>query len=411
MAQDFSGQNLQGRSFKGRTDLMGANFSYADIRGADFTNAILTGANFSYAQAGVQSYWATVLLIISLGLSTLSGFVSAFAGAYTGSALISQDKHEVLAGGFILITLVLFFTITIRQGLLKALGVGVVAVGLTAIAAVVAGEPTLAVTIITVGLAVVAAAIAMAVTAAVTTAGALAAAGAVTIVAAGAGVVAAAGAVVAITGEATAAAAVATIAVVVAMAVAGLSAYVSWQALAGNKKYGLIRLISVTLASMGGTSFRKADLTDADFTQAMLKSTDFREANLRRTCWFQGKKLDLARVGRTYLDNSQVRQLVVTGEGEESNFDGFSLRGINLRGANLVAASLVGTDLRDANLQSANLSRANLQHTKLDGTDLTGACLAGASIEEWGITSETKLDRVQRQYIFRLLAKKKEPRS
>lgn len=36
---DFSGQNLRGRNFKGRKDLADANFSYADIRGANFTNA------------------------------------------------------------------------------------------------------------------------------------------------------------------------------------------------------------------------------------------------------------------------------------------------------------------------------------------------------------------------------------
>lgn len=53
MSQDFSGQNLRGRSFKGQ-NLEGANFSTVDIRGTNFTGANLTGANFSYAQAGRQ---------------------------------------------------------------------------------------------------------------------------------------------------------------------------------------------------------------------------------------------------------------------------------------------------------------------------------------------------------------------
>ncbi|MEH1853053.1 MAG: hypothetical protein V7L11_15620 [Nostoc sp.] len=34
MALDNSCQNLRGRNFKGRQDLAGANFSYADIRGS-----------------------------------------------------------------------------------------------------------------------------------------------------------------------------------------------------------------------------------------------------------------------------------------------------------------------------------------------------------------------------------------
>ena len=38
MAEDFSGQNLRGRSFKGR-DLTGANFSGTDIRGATFLHS------------------------------------------------------------------------------------------------------------------------------------------------------------------------------------------------------------------------------------------------------------------------------------------------------------------------------------------------------------------------------------
>ena len=53
MYQDFSGQNLRGRSFEGQ-NLEGADFSRADIRGANFTNANLRGANFSKAKAGLQ---------------------------------------------------------------------------------------------------------------------------------------------------------------------------------------------------------------------------------------------------------------------------------------------------------------------------------------------------------------------
>ena len=49
---------------------------------------------------------------------------------------------------------------------------------------------------------------------------------------------------------------------------------------------------AIAFAATGGTSFRNADLTDADFTSATLKSTDFREATLTRTRWHQAKKLD-----------------------------------------------------------------------------------------------------------------------
>ncbi|WGV25579.1 pentapeptide repeat-containing protein [Halotia branconii] len=39
----------------------------------------------------------------------------------------------------------------------------------------------------------------------------------------------------------------------------------------------------------GGTSFRHANLTDANFQKAELKSTDLRQANLTHTCCFKLK--------------------------------------------------------------------------------------------------------------------------
>jgi uncharacterized protein YjbI with pentapeptide repeats len=406
MAHDFSGQNLRGRSFKGRKDLSGANFSYADIRGADFTKAILKGANFSHVQAGRQHHWAIVLLAVSLFLSTLSGFVSAFAGDTTGAALISENPIEIFTGVVIFITLAVFFLLTIRRSLLVAFGV--VAVVLAAAAAAeVAGVAVAGAVVAAVGAGAMA--MALAVVAAVAASGAGAGAGAVAVVAAAAA--AAAGLAVPLAASGAVAGAVAAaVAVAVAMSVAGLSTSVSRQALAGDQKYAFIRTIAIAFAATGGTSFRSADLTDADFTQSILESTNFTEANLTRTCWFQAKKLDFARVGKTYLETPQVRQLLITKEGQNQNFDNLPLRGVNLRRANLVDASFIGADLSEANLQSANLLKAKLKQTQLDRTDLTGAYLTGAYIEGWGITSETKIDAEVREYLLRRAAKKRRPR-
>lgn len=48
---DYKDQNLQDRSFVGR-ELTGADFSGADLRGCDFTRATLIGANFERATTG-----------------------------------------------------------------------------------------------------------------------------------------------------------------------------------------------------------------------------------------------------------------------------------------------------------------------------------------------------------------------
>ncbi|MEH1791305.1 pentapeptide repeat-containing protein [Nostoc sp.] len=79
MPQDFSCQNLRGRSFKGQ-NLAGANFSGADIRGADFTGANLRGTNFNNAKAGLQKGWASFLVCVSWLLSGISGFFLAITG-------------------------------------------------------------------------------------------------------------------------------------------------------------------------------------------------------------------------------------------------------------------------------------------------------------------------------------------
>ncbi len=50
-----------------------------------------------------------------------------------------------------------------------------------------------------------------------------------------------------------------------------------------DEREAWLRTIAIAIAATGGTSFRYADLTDADFTSATLKSTDFRNANFNRT--------------------------------------------------------------------------------------------------------------------------------
>ncbi|MEM6754961.1 MAG: pentapeptide repeat-containing protein, partial [Cyanobacteria bacterium P01_C01_bin.38] len=67
----FSGQNLQNRSFRGQ-NLTGANFSKADIRGANFSNTILKDANFSNAIGGLPTKWLVTLILVSHTLTILS---------------------------------------------------------------------------------------------------------------------------------------------------------------------------------------------------------------------------------------------------------------------------------------------------------------------------------------------------
>lgn len=404
MPLDFSHHNLRGRSFKA-LNLESANFSYANIQSADFTNANLRGANFSHAKAGSQKRNTTILVLISWLLSAFSGFFSGLTSYVIGLLFKTSNLDYQIAGLVAIVIVIIFFAITIRQGIPAGLG----AVALTgAIAVVIAGALTLA------NQDIVLAAVA-AITVAVTLVVTIAVAAAVAVTVALAGVIAVAIAVaIAVTVAVAVAVALpkalaAVVAAAGAVAFALLSVYIGWRSLQGDKKYALIRNIVIAFAAWGGTSFRNADLTDADFTGATLKSTDLRNANLTRTCFKNTKQFDLVRPGSSYLQNAQVRQVLITGQGQDKNFDGQVLRGVNFRQANLQDASFIGADLSEANLQDADLSRAKLVQTQLDRTDFTGVTLTGAYIEDWGITGETKFDEVRCEYVYMRLPTKEKP--
>jgi uncharacterized protein YjbI with pentapeptide repeats len=414
MPQDFSDKNLRGRSFKGQ-NLTGANFSYADIRGANFTNAILTEADFTRAKAGLQKRWTIFLVTLSLFLSVISGLMSAFvsirvAGLWTPDII---KQYTILPSVLVLIVLAIFFIATIRQGIggvAVAAAVAVTAAGAVPVVQGVAGGAAGAAAAAVPLEAAVVVAAAVAATAAVAVAVAVAGAGAVAAAVAAAVAVAVAGAVavaVAVLGAvlgagAAEAAVVGTVGVAGVVAVAGLGIYVAWRALAGDEKHAFVRTIAIAFAATGGTSFRNADLTDANFTKATLKSTDFRTANLTRTCFRNTERLDRARVGNSILADTRVRELLITGYGYNKSYVGADLQGANLTGVNLSYANLKQANLSKATLHLANLEFAKLIHTQALATDFTAASFTGACLEAWNIDGNTKLDHVDCRFVYLL---------
>ncbi|OKH31742.1 hypothetical protein NIES2101_41310 [Calothrix sp. HK-06] len=443
MYKDFSGQNLRGRSFKGQ-NLEGADFSRADIRGANFTGANLIGANFSKAKAGLQKRSCVLLVVISWLLVGISGFFSAFVGALISLIFEIFDSTSItlenqIASWVSLIVIIALIAILIRQGINSTFAFAFTVVG--AVAGAVAFAFTVygafAIARFRAGAEVEAFAFAF------DKAFAFARAGAVVITVAVAFAIAFTGAfaiafteAVAVAGAiAGAFAIVITVAVAAAEAVAGevasalkgsyigtgagaitgtfvfflLSVYISRQAMKGSEKYVLICTTAIAFASFGGTSFRDTNLTNTNFNGAILKSTDFRGANLTRTCFQETKKLDRIRPGTSYLKESKVRQVILTGQGQELNFGRQDLRGVNFQGAYLQDASFIGADLSNANLQDADLSRAKLVQTQLDGTDFTGATLTGVYIEDWNVTSSTNFTGVRCEYVYMRLPTKDNP--
>lgn len=423
MAQDYRRAKLRGKSFRGK-DLSGADFSYTNIRGVDFSNANLEGANFSHAKTGLQKRFCIVLVFSALLLSALSGLLSAIGGSLIGILLLNTNRENLYVGVVSLAVLLVFFLITLYRGVSAAFGfmalsvtcaslfavawAGVVAVtwaggtahaGAMELAQVVAVIVTGSVAIVATILGTVT--IAAAVTLAGTVAGLFAVTASLAIAAILSGIMTVMAAKVnPLAGGVT---------VVVSAIVILLSTYIGCRALFEDKKQLAIRNLVFSIVTRYGTNFQDCNLTDADFTRASVKNANFLKANLTRTCWFEVQKLNLAAVGKSYLANRTIRNIVVQKNLQNQNFDGWDLQGINLRAANLIDASLVGTKLNNTDLRNANLMRANLMHSQIDNTDFRTAILTGAYIDNWGITSQTKLEGVDCEYIFMRVPTKENP--
>ena len=186
------------------------------------------------------------------------------------------------------------------------------------------------------------------------------------------------------------------------------SAYVGWQVLKENEKFEILRLIGLTLSSLGGTSFSGADLAGATFSQARLKSTNFANSRKNNTClthvcWQGAQQLNRARVGNAILQDRKVRTLLTMPEkGYKQDFSNVNLRGANLSGVTLEKATLTRAILSGALLKGTILKDAVLTEAQAVNADFTNACLTGATLEAWNIDSTTIFKNIDCEYVYLL---------
>lgn len=417
--KDFSGENLRGLSFKGQ-DLSGADFKHADIRGTDFTSANLAGANLSFAKAGLQYPSVFVLLMASLFLATLSGYAASISVGYVGVGFLGEvDKinfinvygkatEGLVFGVSGLVSFCAFWAITIRQSLKTALiGIAVVIIAALVVSGVLFRASALGVE----GTQAIARLVGTAVAGVITMTWAIAASATLAVAMALAKLIAGGWAMFGIgtssfawllAGTGTGWPAAWVVAGILYLPVLGVGVYITQLTFLGNPQLDFICSIAITLASIGGTHFRGADLTDANFAQATLKSTDLRNTTTTRTNWHQAKKLDCARVGGTTLLNPDVRDLLVTHRGTKKSYVGLTLEGANLLGADLSDADLTGADVSEATFEEAWLERANLTKIQAINTNFYRAKLTGACLEAWNIDSRTQLEGAICDFVFLL---------
>lgn len=428
MLKDFSGQKLRGKSFKGH-DLTGANFSRADIRGVNFQDALLVEANFSQAKAGLGYSKAVLQGIVWFILAVLLGIFSMAEGVWIAFVLEEmKEKRGIAAFQFNIIVLMTVGLVVLLLGILVVLihrGRLKTAIGVCG--GVLAGGFAVATVWTLVGSEVearVIARLAMLMAAAMPlTVGILATIGATVRALAGtlartvtwvaAGILPGASIVMVLviglespfelwTGTQVMVSFLALILLVVA-------SYIDRRMFHEDEQFAFLQKVAVALASLGGTNFRGAHLTNADFTEAILKNSGFSHATITHTCWQGAQHLNVARLTGTILADRTVRELLVTGDGSGQSFAGKDLRGAYLVGANLSNADLCEADVSGATLQGADLREANLTKTTALEVTFKGADLTGACVEAWNIDSTTQLEGACCEYIY-LLADQQERR-
>ncbi|MEO0738540.1 MAG: pentapeptide repeat-containing protein [Cyanobacteria bacterium J06649_12] len=200
-----------------------------------------------------------------------------------------------------------------------------------------------------------------------------------------------------------------------------LSDHIGWYSLQEKEekaqKYTVLRSTAVTLATVNGTNFYTADLTNADFSGARLKNTNFSKAALLHTRWFGAKHLEQVLAKNTYLRWPKVQTLVRTGNGQGKTYSdvpelgqlyfpnldlsgadlrnldlsGAKLRGVKLRDAKLNRVKFHGADLHQVDLRGATLCQANFHNADLSRADLSGSDLQGAHFLQYQDLSGVKL--------------------
>ena len=274
---NYSKQDLQGKTFKGE-NLQNANFNGADLRGLDFSSANLIGADFSKSKTGMKIPAAVLVFLFALVVSLFSGYIAMLTGITIQSLIKSTEANLQVAGYITIGYFVIFIAIAFWKGIFKAINkVFFIMLALTIVLGLffyLTGLGT--------GVGALRAALALMLmllmfivgTISRATAGTLASNILFLVVALGGGMF----------GKSLGGG-LGTVAMAIACAV------ISKRALKVENKSSILRKIALTVGSWFGTSFKGADLTNANFSDAVVKNTDFTNAKLIGVNWNNAKKI------------------------------------------------------------------------------------------------------------------------
>jgi uncharacterized protein YjbI with pentapeptide repeats len=382
---NFSGQNLRGRSFKNQS-LIGADFSGCDLRRLDFSFADLTGAKFCNARMGKTTKTQILLIILKSFLGVLGCIIASGGHAILGVFVFPVHDDALSAFGYfapfkkfqLLYPFLFVTTIIIAVNRNKFVYIlwfiimitGIILFPLFFYYSPIGEEKKVAMSIFSgmfspglIFVSIIIMGIGIFVASLTNFLGLILNALLILILLLG-------------IDETT------------KMFIAGfintiLGFYLGWRA---NKREEpnllLLRNWSLKLTCWGGTEFAFANLIQVDFSNTDLKYTRFKNAKFNK-CNFQNtRNHHLALFENTPLEPRKVRDLVINGQITDKDFSKLDLRG-------LVFAGL-------------NLEGFNFSHANLCGADLSHTQMTGAIIESWNIDTETCLDNIDCHYYYYL---------
>jgi uncharacterized protein YjbI with pentapeptide repeats len=439
---NFAEQNLKGRSFRGK-DLTGADFTGANLQGADFRQANLTdtnfhqtkiqGANFTQAQlvranltgavAGIRPMKKRTLWVASSLFASIAGLGFGLAASWIMNLIVVDNKllkfgatdtgvYSLIAGIASAEILIVMLVVLLRSGLGAALRVGginamVVGLGSSLGVGVLTGMKVI---VSNAGVgeagAGVGGSIAMTLVMSMTAILLLALIATIQESCIGAGIMASAGLLFIIYANfqpppPPPLMAIGMILWNLVFLISGL--WIGQRSIRNHLGYQRIRSLAIAIKTLWGTKFNRSSLQEADFSNACLKYTDFSNANCTHTLWHRSRQLHDARVANTILNNPAIRDLLISGDGQQQSYIGLNLRGANLSHANLHAANFSQADLSHAILQNADLQWATFTQTQAIGTNFTGANLTGAcGLATWNIDNTTHLNNIDCRWIYLL---------
>jgi uncharacterized protein YjbI with pentapeptide repeats len=383
MNEDFRGQDLRGRSFKG-LDLSYADFSNALLGSNDFRGATVTGAKFCRTNFGLSPVMQSIDFVLRMLLLSVAGvlvitcatrlpvLLAGITGGHTGIFLLVFSS-----------IMVFFFLLALQrdrmQGLVWAiLGLIVVAVSMGG-----SGNEKGALGLVLIAiLAIVLVSVAVIATTNISLAGTVGGVLGVAFIDTG--------------GELTQQ-------IIVYVSVAFLflfSFYVGRRAvLREEPQLSFLRNFSIAFRSVGASRF-DGDLEAVDFTGANFEYVNFSCVKMINCKWRGVKNAHLAQIKNTLLEPRKVRDLMMDGCSSDHDFSGMSLEGANFDELDLSGFDFSHTNLSYANFNSSNLTGANLTYTNVVGAKFNKATLTDAKIQNWNIDPRTQFDEVNCTRVF-----------